>query len=1002
MPEPVRFVDSMTLVGGQDGQMSPSELQVAIKSIDEQLDELIAKTEALKEERAVLAAQLEAQSKRYSIPPLELGTSRISEYASLEEQAGFLIDLFSPRRDVHAVRRIYYSSKKDAWCTSYYPPCENYKRRGCAKAVSLGARTISDASPCSKCTMKAYQPLDVDKIINKHLENTDNDGVGAIGIYPLKDGNLTRFILIDLDEKNWEKDARAILHTARNMGVSMAWERSFSGRGAHLWVFFSEDVPVAEARRLMFIIIDKARESHSGLSISSYDRLIPSQDGLVNGGIGSLVLMPFVLSAAGRSCTVFLDDNGVAYPLYRQFPYLSSVHRHDAVELKRLIATNENKIGFKLEALDKDMLNPSWAKRLPKLTKEDVKAPVVLYLSTGVSVDKKALSEKAIEGLRRLALVSNPEHYKELARMDGRAHTPACIPVSRENHRVLCLPRALRPVMEAYLSASGIPYTIEDHRHTTRGLDATFKAVLRKDQVLAFDAMMDNEIGVLALPPGSGKTVIALAIAAARAEATLVITPSDLVPQWKERAVEMLEIHNQPSLGKWKRKSGSYPVGEFVGSKKHLYGVFDIASIETLASRVKDGKDLELPSYGLVIVDECHGIAASNFRNVMSVLNSKYVYGLTATVKRADGLERLMHVEIGPVVYSMESAALARERGIMQYFVPHYLETAPPGKSGHIRFSELLNQLAEDWTRNAQIADDIAEAYHDGRNIIVFTRRVKQNNAIAQCLDARLIPCIVMESGMRDSERAGLLDDVRRKEHAPVIIATDQLLGEGVDIPNMDTLFLASPYMQERVMVQCAGRIARQWEGKQETRIHDYVDFLIPCMDHMFSRRVREYRRMGYIEKGGVGRPSVRQLYHEDDFIECLIADLSKAISSIVISSPFPVASKSSARILESAVEAMERGVEFELRLSYSRLSEAAAARTKALLLRLGIKAVELEHALAFVVIDESISWYGELDVMSLSQKNTATAVHGGVLRIVDNRPAKALLEDDNLLVRGC
>ena len=357
---------------------------------------------------------------------------------------------------------------------------------------------------------------------------------------------------------------------------------------------------------------------------------------------------------------------------------------------------------------------------------------------------------------------------------------------------------------------------------------------------------MDNEIGVLALPPGSGKTVIALAIAAARAEATLVITPSDLVPQWKERAVEMLEIHNQPSLGKWKRKSGSYPVGEFVGSKKHLYGVFDIASIETLASRVKDGKDLELPSYGLVIVDECHGIAASNFRNVMSVLNSKYVYGLTATVKRADGLERLMHVEIGPVVYSMESAALARERGIMQYFVPHYLETAPPGKSGHIRFSELMNQLAEDWTRNAQIADDIAEAYHDGRNIIVFTRRVKQNNAIAQCLDARLIPCIVMESGMRDSERAGLLDDVRRKEHAPVIIATDQLLGEGVDIPNMDTLFLASPYMQERVMVQCAGRIARQWEGKQETRIHDYVDFLIPCMDHMFSRRVREYRRMGY------------------------------------------------------------------------------------------------------------------------------------------------------------
>lgn len=175
--------------------------------------------------------------------------------------------------------------------------------------------------------------LTADEIIRRNFRNSQGNQFSAIGIYPLRDGNLTRFIAMDFDSASWENDARCILKTARSIGIPMLWEISCSGNGAHLWIFFSEDIQASKARKLAFCIIDKTRERYPSLTMDSYDRLFPSQDRLSKDGIGNLILMPLISSAAVHGRTVFLDDNQIPIPLDRQLQYLARVHKLSAVEV---------------------------------------------------------------------------------------------------------------------------------------------------------------------------------------------------------------------------------------------------------------------------------------------------------------------------------------------------------------------------------------------------------------------------------------------------------------------------------------------------------------------------------------------------------------------------------------------------------------------------------------------------------------------------------------------
>ncbi len=969
------FIDSMSLK--DDGVvLNENALKERLLKNEEEIRSLLFRLNELRKENKGLKALVSDDK----IPPLAL-EKRETIGDSAADKASFLLSLFSPRTDVYATRRY----NKELSKASYFPKCFNFWKDGCLRKSGEKGRDT-----CGLCDLKKYDELTYEKIIRGNFLNTDENGSGAIGVYPLKDGNVTRFVAIDLDEGKWQRDAAFILSTARRAGISMIEERSFSGNGAHLWILFSEDVSAKNARRLAFAVIDKAREEHSGMSLSSYDRLFPSQDSLSDGGIGNLILLPLVASAAVRGSTLFLDEDGNPYPPDKQLDYLASVHRHTEEELNDLISTlTSSYLAEDNFILSDDDINPGWNRRIPKISSSDINGELILYLSSGISFDKLVMSSKMQEALRRFATISNPEYYKNLSRGDGYTKVPSRIPLYEENERVLKLPRGLLQGIKKLLDMRDIKYRIEDHRICKTGLDVSFNGVLRIEQDAALKQMLNNDIGILSTATGFGKTVVALSLIASRKERAMIIVSSEaLLSQWEDAANSFLDIRTIPSAAR-KRKELNPSIGVLSGSKKRISSVVDIVMLQSLASAMERGNFDFALSYGMVIVDECHHIAAEKSRFVLSRLNAKYVYGLSATVKRRDGLERIVYSECGNIIYSYDAAKLSYERGIKQQYITRFLGTNIAKVNKFTSFSMILDELSNDEERNKQIASDIASAYEKGRKIIVFTRRLSQNNSIGNVLKELMIPHVLLDGEKSKSIIKRTLSDLRVKSNPEVLISTDMLLGEGVDIPNLDTLFLSSPYMQERVIQQCAGRLSRSAEGKESTLIYDYVDYRIPRLSYMYTKRLSIYRKLGFIPLSDDKMPYEKLLYDDSDFLDSLLSDIIKATDEIILSTSFLLPSFVTKKIFKGLL-AKSSSLRVIL-YGRSNLNAKIEIENEKLIKENGINYVSVDTPRNFVVIDKCISWYGEMNILGQSKANGNE--HKSILRIIDSETAKCLTE---------
>lgn len=979
----------MTLKGEFDSKINIEKIKEELSQLNKHIKQLSAELEDLIKRREALASDIAKHQIDPVIPSLILNAPLIHKDDSAETKASFLLDLFNPRHDIYATRGRNKNGK-----TVYYPKCKNLWETGCY-------RKVPDKSniPCNECPMNEKAKLTTDVIIQGNFLNTNEYGRGAIGIYPLKANNTTRFVAIDLDEGDWESAARSILVTARNLGISMAAERSFSGNGAHLWIFFSEDVPAANARRLALLLIDKTREYDNSIGLESYDRLFPSQDILSGNGYGNLILLPLVASAVSRGCTLFLNENFEPYPLKEQITYLSALHRHSAAEVKTLIRTMEAE-EFKLETPSEYQMNPSWNKWLPKLSPKDILSPIIIYLSTGISFDKKALSGKAQETIRRIGTISNPAYYKELAKHDGHyTGLNSRIPLFEENERVIKLPRGLYGQVVHIFKSINIPFSIEDHRTQGTGLIATLNKQLRPYQAEAIEKTHHTDCGIIAAATGSGKTIIALAIIAEKKERTLIIVNSKtLLEQWYSAIEESISLEIPTNLEERKRRCRNLQptvIGTLEGSRgNRMNGIIDIAMLQSLSSRLENEGETIASRYGLIIVDECHHIAADKFRDVMKHMNAKYVYGLSATPKRADGLERIVYSECGNVLFTYDAAKLAYSRGIAQYFILRFLHTTIENSNKKISFTETLNAIADDEERNSTIADDITDSYNEGRSILVLTRRIEQNNKIGKQLTQRKVPNIILDSSMKQKEIQKILSELRSSDNRKVLIATDKLLGEGIDIPHLDTLFLASPFMQESAIQQFAGRISRETERKKDTLIYDYADFMIPRLGYMYIKRLSIYRKLGYVPLNNTEKPSMEMLFDDISFENTFISDVKKASKTIVISSTYIVLSTITNRILDALLEKSSKRTAITIICDNKKMEMPGYQTIKKKIENTGICIEETSTISNHAIFDGMICWYGDFSILGQSSKTQQSNIRRSMLRIINKDVAECFKRD--------
>lgn len=969
------FIDDLNIVSASDeleGLFEKPSLE-SLEAEESMLLKHLSEIRKRLKEVQDLKKSLEADES-LSIKEIELGEPSITKEALIEEKAEFLLDLFKSRRDVYAVRS-WNNEKKRA---SYYTKCYNAWSSNCPKKIHKQNERKGPYPGCSDCNVKKHVPLNKYSVIGGQLKNDNPFGIDAIGIYTLFDSDKCGFIAIDFDEKNWKEEVLAVANVFRSSGFQAAIEVSFSGNGAHLWIFFSESVLASKARKLAFRMLDNACSKYKNISFKSYDRIFPLQDRIDGDGLGNLILMPLVLGAARRKenkGTVFVDNSFKVYP--DQIAFLSSLPRYTENDIDIYFEKTEE---FNLSPFvfkEQDEIDVLQKNKLPRLNKKDLLVEALpLYLSAGISIPQCVMSPKMEDAFKRLSTFSNPEYFK-MKRMNGGYISKDCsslIPGFIESDSVLQLPRGLKNVLLKYLESCGISYELIDRRFSDKALDAEFLGVLRPEQEDAFNAMLNHETGIMRAATSFGKTVTAAALIVERKERALILVSSDLLMhQWEKSLKKFIRVHNQPIKRNGKRinKQG---IGMYGGSRDSLSGYIDIAMLQSLAAREPEF----IRGYGTVIVDECHHIAADTFVKVLQMIRAKYVYGLSATVKRSDGLEKIVYSQCGNVRYEYGAARLAAKRGIMQTCVPRFTSLLIPNIKTKLNNQvEILKAIALDSSRNELIAKDVLFLLRKKRKILILTKLLDHVDILNSELRKRGVSSVVLTGAMQKSEIKKSKSAISSySDGYDVIISTGRYLGEGVDIPYLDTLMVVMPVSWEGILSQYAGRISREYEDKKDILIYDYVDVCVKSLALMYSKRLSVYKKLGFAineelapdnRNSGRFQYSGRSFFSECEILDPVLSALKSAEHRIIISSNMVLPSETTKQILNAMKDAKGSGIEIAIKTKACENKEIDNLNGKALSIikdyGYEIEVTERNY-LNYLVIDDSELWFGNISLL--------------------------------------
>ncbi|WP_394216434.1 DEAD/DEAH box helicase family protein [Brachybacterium vulturis] len=714
-------------------------------------------------------------------------------------------DLFRARTDVHAVR--WQNARTGA--------------AGWMPAVAGGWRKGMDRRTATPMPLSST-------VLSQHLRSDERS---FIGLYPLHKDNSCWFLAADLDGSTAVVDALAVVRAARVNGIAAGLELSQSGRGAHVWIFFSDAVPAATARSMGTFLLHEAMSMRGSMDLRSYDRLFPNQDVLPSGGFGNLIAAPLEGRKRKDGLTVFLDVSTLE-PYPDQWAYLSTLARVSPGEVAALARAAERTV---ISGTTVPVKRSSVTAIHPPLP------PVVrAELASSLTMDLAELPPATVSALEHSASLANPKFYEMQRLRKSTWDIPRFVlGYDRTVDDRLVLPRALRHAVGSIVDQEGSRLEVQDGRNTGTEIEVSFRGDLHPAQRTAVSAMLAHEDGVLLAPPGAGKTVIAAAIIAERGLSTLVLVDRKaLAEQWRERIDTFLGI----------------TPGQIGGGRRTLSGVVDIAMMPSLARR-DDVADLT-SGYGQVIVDECHHLAAAAYDHSVKHIAARYWLGLTATLTRRDGLQALVGWHLGPVRHTFETpppgsipepghqvGVSKRTLYIHETEFAAEIDLDEPGA-----FADLQREVAVDAQRNQQISRDIATELATGRNCLVLTRRIAQLEELRRLLENDGQSPLLLHGGMSATDRRATIGKLAETEakDGVLVLGTTSFIGEGFDAPALDTLFLAAPISFDGLLVQCAGRVIRSSRGTEKAIVHDYHDVRTRVLAASLERRMPGYRRLGF------------------------------------------------------------------------------------------------------------------------------------------------------------
>lgn len=830
---------------------------------------------------------------------------------------------------------------------------------------------------CSECKHSDFAPLDEERIEGHLL------GKYVLGLYPMTVNDTCFLLAMDFDESTWYEDVKVVMKVCNENNISVYAERSRSGKGCHLWFFFEDEIKASSARKFGTIILNLAMEECGSINFSSYDRLFPSQDFLQKDGFGNLIALPLQKQVREQGNSVFIDVN--LKEIDDQWHYLSQIKK---ISEKEVLGICKN---YKLKDMETDLETSKVDNRYISITKGDFPEILVLEKSKGIKVSKDGLSSKGLLQLRKLASYGNPEFYAKQAMRQSTYGIPRVTAVYDEDDGSINLPRGIESELLDLLEKNDINYIVKDIRYEGKQLEIKFDGQLTDRQDKAFQELVLYNEGVLSATTGFGKTVIGARIIAEKRRPTLILVHTkELARQWKERLEQFLQIDEVVEKGK-KNKS---VIGQLGGGKKELFGIVDIAIMQSMFERDKSVKQI-ISNYGLIIVDECHHISATNFSRIISSAGAKYVYGLTATPIRKDGHHPIIFMHCGPIRYKVDARKEALLREFEHYIIPRFTSTRMPIFKSHNEWhiSELYQRIFESKHRNELIVADIVKSINAGRNPLVLTERKGHIDQLVQLMEDMDFEVIILSGDLKIKERKESLRKIAslKDEDKFVIVATGKLIGEGFDEARLDTLFMAMPIAWKGTIAQYAGRLHRNYKGKNEVLIYDYVDVHIPVLERMYHKRLTAYRSLGYrLKDGGSKELVASSIYDETNYFENLVQDIKIAGKNILISSPY-LQKKKVNEIKEILIEKYRLGIRIVLCIKtieeYTKENNRFIIDFIKDMEKEGIDIIKLpKNHLKFMVVDNVIVWYGGIDILGKTYNDNS------LIRIEDESLANELI----------
>ena len=946
------------------------------------IDAIVAKLHELEEENRKLKGLLS----KYGIPyeekeqkqntTVSQSKDKVSamQRLSLQEKIKLFQSLFKGREDVFARRWYSDTSKK----SGYQPVCKReWDREFCDKRKYK----------CSECPNRQFASL-TDEYVYNHLAGKDDLGRDVVGVYPIMGDNTCNFLCTDFDDKScehgYQTDVLAFVFVCKEWGIPCYIERSRSGNGAHVWIFFEAPIAATKARNLGKTILSEAMNKDARISFNSYDRFFPNQDTLPEGGFGNLVALPLQGKARRNGNSIFVDEE--FQPYTDQWELLLNVLKIDESKITSII----QKHNASIVELTKSSENKPWETPKPTtIEKADFPSSITLVRANMLYIPLDGLSAKAINHFKCIAAFYNPEFYAKQGMRLSTYDIPRIISCSELMNDYLALPRGCEEDIIDVLKHYNIEYIIEDKTNHGQPIDVIFKGTLREEQQTAMGCMLPHNFGTLSATTAFGKTVFAIAMIAKRQVNTLILVHrKSLLDQWRKQLDDFLEINEVIIDNGKKRKSKKQksPIGTLYSGKDSIHGIIDIALIQSCFNGNEVSPFVE--NYGMVIVDECHHVSSVSFEQVLRRVKAKYVYGLTATPIRKDGHQPIIFMQCGKIRFTADAKSQMDQQGFSRVLVPRFTSFRNIS-SDNKTYTRIVESISKDEIRNKLIIDDVSKTIKEGRTPIILTSLTSHVRVLSEMIlhyANHVITLVGADSAKEKRIAMERLQNIPPTESL-VIVATGKYIGEGFDYPRLDTLFLVLPISWKGNIAQYAGRLHRDCESKNEVRIYDYVDIRIPLCDSMYRKRLKGYAAVGYgTSTSDRIEISKQELIFDGNTYKATFHQDIIGIKQCLVISCQRIKYKYPPRLISQLRDLLHSGIEIVVHIKEEGYNEKDLADV-------GIDVIHKNDlSIQCAIIDKSIVWYGNINIFGYNNEDN------NAMRICDTSIASELL---NVIYEG-